>query len=93
MAGYLRAKRMKVDLKDLPAREKILTITSRLFLSVFAWLFAFMAVASLISSCVMLVLVMYKVYCGQYTDSVKLCAVLVTMVLINVLIEPPQRKV
>lgn len=92
MASSLRAKRMRVELKDLPTKDKVVTVTSNTLLSVFAWLFVFITVVSLISTCILLVLVMYKVYCGNYTDAVKLCAVLVTMVLINVIVEPPHRK-
>lgn len=93
MASSLRAKRMRVELKDLPIKDKITTVISNVLLSTFAWLFVLITVVSLISACVLLALVMYKVYCEQYTDAVKLCVVLITMVLINVVVEPPQRKV
>lgn len=93
MASSLRAKRTKVELKDLPIKEKVETVISRTILNVFAWLFVLITVVSLLSVCVLLVLVMYKVYCEQYMDAVKLCVVLVTMLLINVVVEPPERKV
>lgn len=93
MASSLRAKRTKVELKDLPIKEKVETVISRTLLNAFEWLFVLITVVSLLSVCVLLVLVMYKVYCEQYMDAVKLCVVLVTMLLINVVVEPPERKV
>ncbi len=93
MTGSLRAKRTKVELKDLPIKDKLETVISRTLLNAFEWLFVLITVVSLLSACALLVLVMYKVYCGQYTDAVKLCVVLVTMVLINIVVEPPERKV